>query len=144
MNIDDLKESLFSYINKARNKSEIFIYEELKQRGIKGLVYSHIRIIVLLNIYGKLSMKEISEKISRDKSTVTTLVNKLEKLGYIEKEISTKDKRIIYLTLKEKSNEIIDIIIEVSNDFDKKVDKILSFEEKEALLKLMQKLINNF
>ena len=144
MNICDLKDSLFSYINKARNQNDIFIHEELKKRGITVLFYSHIRIIILLSIYEKLSMKEISEKISRDKSTVTILVNKLEKLGYIQKEVGVEDKRVIYLTLKEKSNEIISTIIEVSNYFEKRVEEVLTIEEKNMLLQLMQKLINNF
>lgn len=144
MNICNLKDSLFSYINKARNQNDIFINEELKKRGITGLVYSHIRIIILLSIYEKLSMKEISEKISRDKSTVTILVNKLQKLGYIQKEVGVEDKRVIYLTLKEKSNEIISTIIEVSNYFEKRVEEVLTIDEKNMLLQLMQKLINNF
>lgn len=144
MNIYYLKDSLFSYINKAHNQNDIFICEELKKRGITGLVYSHIRIIILLNIYEKLSMKEISKKISRDKSTVTILVNKLEKLGYLQKEIGIEDKRMIYLSLKEKSNEIINIIIEVSNYFEKRVEEVLTIDEKKILLQLMQKLINNF
>ena len=139
-----IETTLFSYISRVHNRGDAFLCNELKKRGIKGLVYSHISIIVILSIYNQLSMKEISEKISKDKSTVTSLVNKLERLGYVRKKLCKEDKRVVYLVLEEKADEVIDTINEVADMFEDKVRNILKDEEMEFLLRVMDKLVSKF
>ncbi len=136
--------SLYSYLSRAHHRSRIFMDEELRKKGINDLGYSHIRIIIVLYVFKTLSMKEITEKISKDKSTVTILVNKLEKKGYVRKRICSEDRRIVYLELEEKAKEVIDVIFDVSEIFYKKVEQILEKEEIETLKKIMSKLIEKW
>ena len=138
-----LENSLFSYISRIKIKSYIFIENEAKKRGIT-LSYSHMRIIIILHFNKKLSMKELTEKLGRDKSTVTALVNKLETEGYLKKTVCCKDKRIIYLQLKEKSQEIVDTLFEVSETFNEKVKKIIGEKDTETLYKISRKLLENW
>ena len=138
-----LENSLFSYISRIKIKSYIFIENEVKKRGIT-LSYSHMRIIIILHFNKKLSMKELTEKLGRDKSTVTALVNKLETEGYLKKTVCCKDKRITYLQLKEKSQEIVDTLFEVSEIFHEKVKSIIGQEDTETLYKISQKLLENW
>lgn len=138
-----LENSLFSYISRIKIKSYIFIENEAKKRGIT-LSYSHMRIIIILHFNKKLSMKELTEKLGRDKSTVTVLVNKLETEGYLKKTVCCKDKRITYLQLKEKSQEIVDTLFEVSEIFHEKVKSIIGQEDTETLYKISQKLLENW
>ena len=138
-----LENTLFSYISKIRKRSGYFIEREAQARGI-NLAYSHMRIITILYFNKKLSMKELTERLVRDKSTVTSLVNKLEVEGYIKKTVCSKDKRVTFLELKEKSQEVIDVVIEISKLFQEKVDKILEPEETKTMYKLMKKLADNW
>lgn len=144
MKNEELKNSLFGFIGRVHDRGDMFVHEELKKHGISGLAYSHISIIVVLSIYKKLSMKEISEKISKDKSTVTILVNKLETLGYIKKENCKRDRRIVYITLEEKADKIIEVVTEVSKSFGKKLENILKKDEIDTLFLVMKKLVKNF
>lgn len=140
----EIRNTLFSYISRVQHRGAIYIEELLREKGIDNLVYSHIRIIIILSVYKKLSMKEISNLISKDKSTVTSLVNKLERMGYVKKTASTEDKRVIYLTLEEKADEIIETVFQVTKVFHKRVEKILTKEEINQLFCLMEKLVENF
>lgn len=47
-------------------------------------------------------MQVLSEKINRDKSTMTVLIRKLESLGYVKREPDMADKRISIIHLTEK------------------------------------------
>lgn len=138
-----LENSLFSYISRIRIKSCYLIEKEAKKKGIT-LSYSYMRIIIILHFNKKLSMKELTEKLGRDKSTVTTLVNKLESEGYIKKTISNSDKRIIYIELKDKSQEILNTIFEVSEKLHKKVIEIIGEEDTENLYRINKKLLENW
>lgn len=139
-----LENTLYSSIARLYHKNRCFMDEQLRKRGITELGFSHIRIIIILHIFKVLSMKEVTEKISKDKSTVTILVNKLEKKGYLRKKVCEEDRRVTYLELEEKAKEILNIIFEVSDIFQNRVENILDEEERKMFIKIMSKLIENW
>lgn len=139
-----LENTLYSSIARLYHKNRCFMNDQLRKKGITELGFSHIRIIIILHIFKVLSMKEVTEKISKDKSTVTILVNKLEKKGYLRKKICDEDRRITYLELEEKAKEILNIIFEVSDIFQNRVEKVLDEEERKMFIKIMSKLIENW
>lgn len=138
-----LENTLYSSIARLYHKNRCFMDEQLRKRGITELGFSHIRMIIILHVFKVLSMKEVTEKISKDKSTVTILVNKLEKKGYLRKKVCEEDRRVTYLELEEKAKEILNIIFEVSDIFQSRVEKILDEEERKMFIKIMSKLIEN-
>ena len=136
--------SLYSYLSRAHHRSRIFMDEELRKKGITDLGYSHIRIMIVLYVFKTLSMKEITEKISKDKSTVTILVNKLEKKGYVRKRVCSKDRRVMHLELGERAEEVIGVIFDVSEIFHRKVEQILEKDEIDTLKRIMSKLLEKW
>ena len=139
-----LENTLYSSIARLYHKNRCFMDEQLRKRGITELGFSHIRIIIILHVFKVLSMKEVTEKISKDKSTVTILVNKLEKKGYLRKKVCEEDRRVTYLELEDRAKEILNIIFEVSDIFQSRVEKILDEEERKMFIKIMSKLIENW
>ena len=89
-------------------------------------------------------MKEIAKKIGKDKSTVTSLVNKLITLGYIQKEKSITDKRVTYISLTYKARDIEDTFNFISSQVRETAYKDFTLEEKEEFLRLLRKLNSNF
>ena len=88
-------------------------------------------------------MKEIADKIDRDKSTVTALVDKLISIGYVTKQKDPGDSRMILVSLTEKGKKL-------RSDFEEISDKLLEivyleFEgnEKEQLITELIKIKNN-
>lgn len=139
-----LENTLYSSIARLFHRNRCFMDEQLRKRGITELGFSHVRIIIILHVFKILSMKEVTEKISKDKSTVTILVNKLEKKGYLRKKVCEEDRRVTYLELEDKAKEILNIIFEVSDIFQSRVEKILDEEERKMFIKIMSKLIENW
>ena len=70
-----------------------------------------------------IEMSVLSKKIGIDLSTLSRLVNGLEKRGFVKRETSKKDKRIIEVLLKEEG-------ILIREKLDKSFDLIGSFIEK--------------
>lgn len=133
------------FISKTKKKMTDFIEKELKEKGLNDLVPSYGNILtVLYDNDGKLSMKEIGRLIGKDKSTVTALVNKLLKLGYVKKEKCKVDKRVTYVKITEKGKKIEDKFNDISKEVYLTAYKNFSKEEREVLLKLLKKLNNNF
>lgn len=133
------------FISKTKKKMVNFIEKKLKEKGLNDLVPSYGNILTALyDNDGKLSMKEIGELIGKDKSTVTPLVNKLSKLGYVKKEKCKEDRRLTYVKITEKGKEIEGKFNDISKEVYLKAYKDFSVEEREILLKLLKRLNNNF
>lgn len=131
----------------SRTKKEMltFIQNKLRENNLGELIPSHGNILTALyNNNGRLQMKEISQLIGKDKSTVTSLVNKLIELDYISKEKSQEDKRISYIILTEKAREIEGLFNNISDEVYNTAYRGVSEEEKEVFLKTLKKIALNF
>lgn len=136
--------NIISLISKVRESANKFITNEMDNCGIKGLVPSHGDILIALQKSEKLTMKELAEKIGKDKSTVTALVDKLVKQGYVEKTRDVEDNRVVFVSLAEKGKALKPMFDAISQDLLSKVYKNISQNEKEDLTKILTKIKNNF
>ena len=132
---------MLSLVSKIHEKGNRFIIEELKNNGAEGLAPSHGDILVCLYQNAKMTMKDIADCIHRTKPTVTVLVDKLEKLGYLKREASDKDSRYTYVILTQKGEDFKATFEKISNDLNKMLYKNLSPEESELIEKLLRKVL---
>ena len=140
MNTNDV----ISLISKVREQVNRFIVNEMLKHGIQGIVTSHGDIIFALFNKRRLTMAEIAEKIGRDKSTVTALVDKLVRIGYVTKERDTEDTRVVYVTLTQKGKELKPIFDTISKETLEVFYSGISEKEKEELFRILNKINNNF
>jgi DNA-binding MarR family transcriptional regulator len=91
-----------------------------------------------------MTMAEIASKIDRDKSTVTALVDKLVKLGYVVKERDTQDTRVIYVTLTDKGQELKPTFEAISDKVLRTFYSGVSEVEMTELANILDKIDRNF
>ena len=135
---------VIALIARVRDRAYEFITRELKKREIMGLVPSHGGIMSTLFKKDRIPMKEVAERIGRDKSTVTSLVNKLMSAGYVSKEKDPSDNRVTYLCLTAKGRSL-------ERDFDVISARLIdtafrgfSQQEREDIVRRIVKMLNNF
>lgn len=133
--------NLLSLISKIHEKGNRLIIDELKENGITELAPSHGDILFCLYKNGKMTMKDIAKNIHRTKPTVTVLVNKLEKLNYLRKDLSSQDGRYTYVTLTEKGENFKFIFEKISNKLNDMLYKDLSDDEALILENLLKKIL---
>ena len=126
-------------ISKIHEKGNRFIIEELKNNGAEGLVPSHGDILVCLYKNSKMTMKDIANCIHRTKPTVTVLVDKLEKLGYLKREASDEDSRSTNIVLTQKGEDFQTTFEKISKNLNEMLYKNLSNKEVEILEELLRK-----
>jgi DNA-binding MarR family transcriptional regulator len=139
MNID---KSIF-LISRIREKVNNFLSKELENRGITGIVPSHVDILVALKINGELTMTEISTQIHRDRSTVTTLVNKLIKLGYVGTRKNESDSRSNLVFITKNGLDLQPEFSDITEKMFQKVYQNISNEEREIFNETLEKIFNN-
>ena len=111
--------------------------------GIEAIVTSHGDILYALDQKNRMTMAEIASVIRKDKSTVTSLVDKLVKLGYVSKERDTEDTRVIYVTLTREGQELMPIFHQISRELLEAFYVGITEEEKELLFSLLNRVYTN-
>lgn len=133
-----------SLIGKIKEAANHVIVKELEARGHFGLAPSHGEIIYLLIFKGEMTKTDIALSIHRERSTVTTLIKKLESLGYISSRVNKDDARSTLVSLTEKGKEMETAFIEISELLYDTQYKGMTKKEIELFRECLIKMNSNF
>ncbi len=131
-------------ISVVRQLINEYLVSEMNKVGMENIVPSHGDILITLFHHGNITLKQLSFKIRRDKSTVTALVNKLIKSGYLTLIPNEKDKRSKYVCLTKKGNKLREPFILISNSMNTILLNDMNEEDKNILSKYLAKIQENF
>lgn len=132
------------YMSRIREKVNEIIEVELEKAGAVGLVPSHGDLLVALFERQPMTMTELAERIHRDRSTVTTLIGKLKKQGYVETQRNPEDGRSHCVNLTEKGIALRPVFVEISEALYVQEYQGISEEERVLFAQLLEKVYANF
>jgi len=120
---------------------------EKQEMACCGLTISQSHAILEIGRKGEISLIELAEALSLDKSTMSRTVNTLVDQEYIERTPDNENRRYIILTLTDMGHKIYGVINETLDSF---CDEILSSipdekkeQVKESIILLYKSLCNN-
>jgi len=94
---------IIDQIARIRERIDQMIDTELRERNLEGIVPAHGAVFFYLFQQEKpVPIKDVVANARRTKSTVTVMLNTLTRYGYILKEVSEEDNRVVYVSLTEK------------------------------------------
>lgn len=131
--IDRISENL----DQMHRKMRVRLSNELSQGKITIPQY---HILYYLFHKGEATMREVAEHLFVSPAAVTGLVDKLVKMGFIYREFSSSDRRVIIVTLTEKGKKVISKIKSQTSRLFLKIFKKLSAQEKNIFLKITEKM----
>jgi len=136
-------DNTISLISRVRENLNRMLVNEMEALGMDGLVPSHGDILVELFKHGEMSKSQIADNISRDRSTVTTLVNKLIKFGYVETRKNPEDSRSVLVFLTAKGADLKSGIMEISENIFETLYADINDEERRIFRKVLMKMEQN-
>jgi DNA-binding MarR family transcriptional regulator len=85
----------------------IYLYTESRRltKGMArevGLTGPQLTVIKLLETFDDLSLSSLSERIRAQNSTVTGIIDRMEREGLVRRERSTQDRRVVHIRLSDK------------------------------------------
>ena len=130
-------------LNSIRQSLFAFLESEMARESIYDIAPSHGNILHILDKKGKLHLYDITRLSLKDKSTITSVINHLEKSGYVIKVRDNNDKRLVNIEVTEKGKRIKPALAKISEKMNSKLFEGLSAEEKTTLFNLMTRISNN-
>lgn len=98
---------IIGQIARVREAANLLIEQELKARQMVGIVPAHGALLAFLfEQRDPVPIKALVEHVGRVKSTVTGMLNTLERHGYVRRFRSTEDQRVVYIALTAKGRAL--------------------------------------
>lgn len=110
--------------------------------NINKLSTNEISVVRIISEKDEVIIKDILEILNVPKSTLTSIIDKLEKSNILNRAISKRDRRSYKLELTEKGKVIQEEHIKFEEEVYGRIIKSLdTYEEREEFLKLMRKIV---
>lgn len=133
--------AILNYASRLREVGNAFILAELEKVGLTDIAPSHGDVLGQLLHCDSKNMSELALHAHRTKSTVTTLVTKLERNGYVERIPDPKDSRGVKVRLTDKGKELRPAFEAISDGLTELISRKLTEEEAEELERLLAKCV---
>ena len=127
-------------LNIARTSDQLLVRVERLFRDY-GLTASQYNILRILRGEGQpLPMLEIANRTVKVVPGITGLIDRLEAAGFVRRERSTADRRVIFVSITEKALEVLARLDEPLVAREKKLIGHLSPAEQRELIRLLEKI----
>jgi DNA-binding MarR family transcriptional regulator len=89
----------------------LYLYTESRRltKGMAsqyGLTGPQLTVVKLLESIGDISLSSLSERIRAQNSTVTGIIDRMEREGLVKRERSTSDRRVVFIRLTDKGAKL--------------------------------------
>ena len=133
LEVDQVLESLVYLYTESRR-----ITKELARRA--DLTGPQLTVLKVLEGVGDISLSELSDRIRAQNSTVTGIIDRMEREGLVARLRSTEDRRVVYIRLTDKGAKIArEIAVEPMEIFRDALESLSPGEMRE-LFKLLTKI----
>ncbi|MGE5703706.1 MAG: MarR family winged helix-turn-helix transcriptional regulator [Clostridia bacterium] len=133
----DASLSLFIVLSRAYKAVAAHSEQDIR---LSGLNPTEFGVLELLYHKGQHPLQQIGEKILLASGSITYVVDKLEKKGYLERKSCPEDRRITYATITEEGTRLMDRIFPQHTEAIRKAMEGLDPDEKETAIRLLKKL----
>ena len=130
--VDQVLEAIIYLYTESRR-----ITKELAKRV--DLTGPQLTVVKLLQTVGDLSLSELSDKIRAQNSTVTGIIDRMEREGLVVRERSKEDRRVVHIKLTAKGKALADDIPVEPMEIFKGALESLSAQEMRDLMRIMTK-----
>jgi MarR family transcriptional regulator, organic hydroperoxide resistance regulator len=123
----------------------IYLYTESRRltKGLAsqfGLTGPQLTVVKLLETFENLSLSSLSERIRAQNSTVTGIIDRMEREGLVQRVRSTTDRRVVHISLSEKGRKLAKQIQVEPMEIFRGALLSLSHADLRDLLRIMNKL----
>ena len=133
----DLSLKLFVVLTRALQSVEKQIVKDIKKHGLN---LSEFAVLELLYNKGDQPIQKIGQKVLLASSSMTYVVDKLEKKEYLRRRACSEDRRVTYATITEKGKILMDDIFPKHKEAIDQTMGGLNSNEKEAMIEQLKKL----
>lgn len=130
-------------IAKIHHLSGRILAKKLKEYKLDEINPAQGRILFALWQKDGIAIQELSKKTSLEKSTLTSMLDRLEETGYLERIPSKEDRRKMIIKRTEKDKKLQEVYLQVSKEMTTLFYKGLTKKEIDRFEALLDRILEN-
>jgi DNA-binding MarR family transcriptional regulator len=138
-----VEDRLIFLISKVYQRLIINLQKSFSESGIEATPIQ-VMLLFFLQQNNGLSLTQISQGLMLENPTVTGLIDRLEKLGYVKRSDHPNDRRVYLVHLTKKGNMIAGKALPIVKKLNEEIKKGYSKEEVENFKKVLIGAFNKF
>lgn len=135
--------NLLYLISQVRMQAFRYLEAELQKAGLPDLPVSFGDVLFVVARHQPIEMQEIGLALRKDKSTMTNVVNQLEKRGYVIRTRHPEDRRRVRVELTAQATEALPAFLKISRRFNRRLMRGFQPAEREVLQQSLERLLGN-
>src|SRR5699024_7059989 len=137
INESDLSLKLFVVLNRALQSIEKQIIKDIKHHGLN---LSEFAVLELLYNKGDQPIQRIGQKVLLASSSMTYVIDKLEKKQFLKRRPCPNDRRVTYAVITQKGKHLLGDVFPKHKEAINQIMGGLNNEEKELMINQLKKL----
>jgi DNA-binding MarR family transcriptional regulator len=137
-----LSKQLGVFLNFVHNRFKLWVNESLQKSGY-NITAEQFLLLDTLWMEGPLSQQKIADIMLKDKNSVVKLVNSLEALGLVTREVNQNDRRENIVTVTKKGIKIQEPVTQAALNAVEQITSGLSDEEISTFIKALDTMAGN-
>jgi len=117
---------------------------EFRARELRGLTFSDVHVINMAYEEPDILLKDIRERLKIPQTTLSSIVGKLEKKGYLQRVINPRDYRSFSLKVTAKGKKMMDAHNKLDHEQSRHMLECLDEEEHVEFIRLFAKVADRF
>ena len=138
-----VEDRLIFLISKVYQKLIVNLQKSFSKSGIE-VTPIQVMLLFFLQQNNGLSLTQISQGLMLENPTVTGLIDRLEKLGYVKRSDHPNDRRIYLVHMTKKGNKVANKALPIVKKLNQEIKKGYSKEEVENFKKVLIGAFNKF
>ena len=138
-----VEDRLIFLISKVYQKLIVTLQKSFSKSGIE-VTPIQVMLLFFLQQNNGLSLTQISQGLMLENPTVTGLIDRLEKLGYVKRGDHPNDRRVYLVHLTEKGNKVANKALPIVKKLNEGIKKGYSKKEIEGFQKVLVGAFNKF
>ncbi len=137
-----LEKAMVPWIGKTMKHIDLYLNAKLSEKGI-SLTRQQVILMKILFHEGPLPQQDLAFITERDKTSLTRLVNGMEKKNLVARIPSTEDKRVNLIHLTKNGEKVLTETAPVLLSIITELQKGVSEEDQETVIKVMKRIQEN-
>ena len=143
MSTNSKDDRLIYLVFTAQNRLRMYVRDELTAAGVK-ITLVQAGILFLLQEKNGRTMSELGRLLSLDNSTITGLIDRLEKSGFVQRKTNPNDRRMSLIHITRQGIKEVNKAKTVINQVNEEIKADFSMQEIEVFKKILNSFVAKF
>ena len=138
----DIEKAIIPHIGKTFKMLGILVKEQARERGI-DMTREQFILLKMLHLNDGVPQSELAFIAENNKSSITRLINTMEKKNLVARIPSTEDGRVNHIYLTKKGRSVFTEVFPLVNNLRLEIEQGISEKEMQITINVLQKMLKN-